>query len=83
MYPAIIGSKAKKKKGFSIICFVMDVSPKKKKGFSIICFVMDVSPLCFKAAYEPLMVGEGNSRTGAFHPMPITTGYTACSVTEF
>ena len=38
---------------------------------------MDVLPLCQGVTCEPQMV-VGRSR--AFHPMPITTVYTACNV---
>ena len=40
---------------------------------------MDVSLLCHKFPYEPHTIVEG---FGVFCSMPVTTGYTACSVIE-
>ena len=42
---------------------------------------MDLSPLCHKIAYEPHTEDEGQG-IGAFHPTPITRGYTACGVND-
>ena len=39
---------------------------------------MDAFPLCHKVTQKPQTV---SSRTGAFHPMPITAGCSASNVT--